>query len=558
MSSSEIPPVRLVDRIKRLISSGDAAAAVGRYLDIGSSGKGCLWLFSLPLSMLQTGTYIDENALQPGQVPFFLEDVTSLRDRNSSSSERATFFATEFAKCGYHLLLKIFFPTARGVSLIHPDAHVHDLTSSRFEWHQCLCNLLSPRTSGTEAMLTDGYNLRGVSTVLSLAAFMKHYSHWSKDIIFVISDNHLDGMHAWLSAYHTPTSPGVFREGLNGRLPNQDLINSFGVISQHTGNVPVLLYDHYEPSGFPGREQIRNFFPSWLPNWIWDIVTAKNILKHFAYQAKCRASGHTGFSTSIYRIDAITLFAVPSNGPHGFHALGRTVESTMQTPCIFFFYIMTSPSSFLKIGSYLPSVVLIAASLMFGVNDGLWPLEKEKYNHVARNSSKKKWVTRRRELLGAFMVVVTSHLVGLSIFVVIICEPWLDTTLLAYILPPVWWATLSLCRFALQPSSASANAAPLSALLKAINMCLASTLISVTSVLNFSLAALLAITLGVPLSFASPSRSLRMCIMKSAVYATLALAIWDWQVLGVWFAPLVCLIYVPFVLQAGVVSCLEP
>ena len=27
-----------------------------------------------------------------------------------------------------------------------------------------------------------------------------------------------------------------------------------------------------------------------------------------------------------YRIDAITLFAVPSNGPHGFHALGRYVS----------------------------------------------------------------------------------------------------------------------------------------------------------------------------------------------------------------------------------------
>ena len=90
-------------------------------------------------------------------------------------------------------------------------------------------------------------------------------------------------------------------EGLNGRLPNQDLINSFRVISQHTGNVPVLLYDHYEPSEFPGREQIRHFFPSWLPDWIrehGDVIEygyrAKNMLKHFAYQAKGRASGAHG------------------------------------------------------------------------------------------------------------------------------------------------------------------------------------------------------------------------------------------------------------------------
>jgi GPI-anchor transamidase subunit GAA1 len=96
-------------------------------------------------------------------------------------------------------------------------------------------------------------------------------------------------------------------------------------------------------------------------------------------------------------------------------------------------------------------------------------------------------------------------------------------------------------------------------------MCLASTLISVTSVLNFSLAALLAITLGIPLSLSSPSCSLPARVAKCTLYTMLAFgwlvleeevkqAVWDWQVLGVWFAPLVCLIYVPFLLQAGIVS----
>jgi glycosylphosphatidylinositol transamidase len=90
-------------------------------------------------------------------------------------------------------------------------------------------------------------------------------------------------------------------EGLNGRLPNQDLINSFRAISQHTGSVPVLLYDHHEPSEFPGREEIRNFYPSWLPNWFWERRSvleygyrAKNILRHFAYQARGKASGPHG------------------------------------------------------------------------------------------------------------------------------------------------------------------------------------------------------------------------------------------------------------------------
>jgi len=96
-------------------------------------------------------------------------------------------------------------------------------------------------------------------------------------------------------------------------------------------------------------------------------------------------------------------------------------------------------------------------------------------------------------------------------------------------------------------------------------MCLASTLISISSVLNFSLAALLAVTLGIPLTVASPSNSLLARGVRCGFYSTFAFGwlawdaevkqgILDWRVLGAWFSPLVCLVYVPFVLQAGIVS----
>jgi glycosylphosphatidylinositol transamidase len=90
----------------------------------------------------------------------------------------------------------------------------------------------SPRASGAEAIvisaswlscIDEGHgspNHRGVATVLSMAAFLKRrqilppfhplltaleYSHWAKDLVFVISDGYLEGMHAWLSAYHHST-----------------------------------------------------------------------------------------------------------------------------------------------------------------------------------------------------------------------------------------------------------------------------------------------------------------------------------------------------------------
>ncbi len=263
----------------------------------------------------------------------------------------------------------------------------------------------------------------------------------------------------------------------------------------------------------------------------------------------------------------------------------------------FFLYIMSTPSSFLKIGSYLPSAVLIAAALMFGglrewVSAGWMELEdqhpfreKGKDADVAI-ASKKRWVPRRRDLLGAFVVTAASHLFGLALFV-IISQAWCDIRQLvcslvsiasyrllmfscqSFIILPTCWITLTLAPWKFLSSGSSVQSAPFYMALKAINMCLASTLISVSSVLNFSLAALLAVTLGVPLSLASPSVSLHLRGVKCALYTTLALgwlafegevkqAIWDWQVLGVWFSPLVCIVYVPFVLQAGIVSSLSP
>jgi len=112
--------------------------------------------------------------------------------------------------------------------------------------------------------------------------------------------------------------------------------------------------------------------------------------------------------------------------------------------------------------------------------------------------------------------------------------------------------------------------APLSLVLKAFNLCFTSTVISIITVLNFSLAASLTIVLGLPLIASSSSQSIALRVGKYGAYAFLALgwilvaqkqmveSIWNWQVLSVWFAPFICLVYVPLVLQAGVVCLLSP
>jgi GPI-anchor transamidase subunit GAA1 len=93
----------------------------------------------------------------------------------------------------------------------------------------------------------------------------------------------------------------VLTEGLNGRLPNQDLFNSFQLISRHTGGVPVVLYDHIDAREYAGREHELSPVPSWLPGFLKNnndvkefAYRAQNIVQHMGYQARGQASGVHG------------------------------------------------------------------------------------------------------------------------------------------------------------------------------------------------------------------------------------------------------------------------
>lgn len=84
-----------------------------------------------------------------------------------------------------------------------------------------------------------------------------------------------------------------FLEGLNGRLPNQDLMNSVNVISSHTGHVPVILYDKPdEVLRDSMRETVSGLFSS--DDVLNYLVRAKRMLRHFSYQSVGRPSGIHG------------------------------------------------------------------------------------------------------------------------------------------------------------------------------------------------------------------------------------------------------------------------
>ncbi|OAX36668.1 Gaa1-like GPI transamidase component [Rhizopogon vinicolor AM-OR11-026] len=582
----------------------------------------------IPIPLLSQGTYIDENALQPAQVNTYwnwgdvhtadlhMYQLDGIVDRNLTSEQRAEFFRMEFSKLGLAASTQNYtFTTSKGT----------------ISGNNAYAVMSSPRAAGTEAMVisaswlsTAGHgalNVRGISTVLSLAAFLKDYSLWAKDIIFVISDDYLHGMHAWLNAYHGTipsnlhTDPlehisgviwtalnidysghsfshlGVFHEGLNGRLPNQDLINSFRFISHYTGGLPMTVYDHLEPADLVDRWSEWSVLPSWTPAFIRRSpqlqqyeYRARNVVRHIGYQARGMCSGVHGLFHQ-FRIDAITIFAVPAKGPHGFHALGKIVESTLRTMnnllerlhASFFFYILTSPGTFLKIGMFLPSAILVSVAMLFkGLGewvDAGWVREVSEVSLKGTGSLEKEpktkdtWRNRRRPMLSVLITMVATHVLGVLVFN-LLCSRRFDENRSFFV--PAILAAVSMIPPALLPllPKNTPEVAPSSVLLKSSNLCLASTVISIMSLLNFSLAAMLALTMGVPLATSSRSSSMTTSLLRYAAYCILAWgwlvllpeevesAIWNWEVLGVWFAPFVCIVYAPLVMQAGIV-CLQ-
>ncbi|TBU35999.1 Gaa1-domain-containing protein [Dichomitus squalens] len=578
---------------------------------------GYLWMLALPSSQFGQRIYIDENALQPAQVHTYwnwndvhradriLEDLEQLRDRNATNDEIARYSVGVFEKLGIPARTQRYSFDTLGGAINGTNAYAV---------------MAAPRASGAEAIIIsaswlsrtgegDGtLNLRGVATVLSLAGYLKKYSLWAKDLVFVISDGYLDGMQAFITTYHglpqanlhaeplelssgvvwtainvdypghSFSHLGIFFEGLNGRLPNQDLMNSVGVISRHTGGVPVVVYDDLDPRETPSAPTV---VPSWMPEGLKNngdvqeyAMRAKVISRHVNYQARGAASGVHGLLHQ-FRIDALTVYAVPATGPHGFYALGKILESSLRTMnnllerlhASFFFFLLVRPEIFMKIGMYLPSAILVGTSMLFSglgewVNAG-WlltsvSLEDEEKSEKARPRSVEKWVSRDRPVLDAVTVMIATHAIGFVFWEAVsrrLAHPAI--LFLIFAAAPLLVARL--------PQPTRPGSAPVSAVLKALNLCFTSAVISITAVLNFSLAAALAVFMGIPLTLASPSPRLPSRIGKYALYSILALgwlvfcpeetgkALWNWEVLRVWFAPFVCVVYVPLVLQSALV-----
>ncbi len=247
--------------------------------------------------------------------------------------------------------------------------------------------LHAPRGDATEAIVLVGawknmegkLNRSGVALVLTLARYFKRWSLWSKDIIFLVTADSKAGPQAWVDAYHDthqsdavqslPLKSGALQgavvidypfdhrfesihivyDGINGQLPNLDLLNTVVSIASGQMGIGTSLQKMWHHSdSYKDRLQ--------------------TMLRGMMNQGLGHASGpHSSFIP--YHVDAITLQPF-GDGWQDEMAMGRVIESTFRSlnnllehlHQSFFFYLLMQADRFVSIGTYLPSAMLVAVN----------------------------------------------------------------------------------------------------------------------------------------------------------------------------------------------------
>jgi glycosylphosphatidylinositol transamidase len=250
--------------------------------------------------------------------------------------------------------------------------------------------LAGPRADATEAMVLiaawrnfEGQiNYSGVALALTLARYFKRWSIWSKDILLLIPEDSVYGPEAWVAAYHSTIPSGnisslpvkagalqgavaldypagpwghrfdkldVLYDGINGALPNLDLLNTAVSVASGQMGIGCTLHDmSNHDDGYKDRL----------------LTLGKGLIT----QSVGHATGpHSAFMP--YHIDAITLRTI-GDGWHDEMGLGRTAESLFRSinnllehlHQSFFFYILLNTNRFVSIGNYLPAAMIMAGS----------------------------------------------------------------------------------------------------------------------------------------------------------------------------------------------------
>lgn len=327
----------------------------------------------IPMDGQYRRTYISENALMPSQAySYFRESewnivrgyrsqVEEFKNNNITTQERNKIVESWLQDFGIK------------TSVYHNEEHGDTLYGI----------LHTPRGDGTEAIVLsipwfnseDEFNIGGAALGVGLLRYFSRWPIWSKNLIIVFSENPRDSLRSWVEAYHTSLDltggsieaainidyasnsdfldyVEIYYDGLNGELPNLDLLNVAVKITQHEG-MKVSLNgqpkDTIDDTGYLSR-----------------LKTMLLGIRDSTFAGVKKTHGNEAFSG--WRIQAVTLKACGEQGNIDITTFGRVPEAIFRAVNnllekfhqSFFFYLMLGPRNFVSISSYLPSAVIIS------------------------------------------------------------------------------------------------------------------------------------------------------------------------------------------------------
>ncbi|KAB1257792.1 Glycosylphosphatidylinositol anchor attachment 1 protein [Camelus dromedarius] len=365
--------------LARLVLRLNAPLCVLSYL------AGIAWFLALAFPPLTQRTYMSENAMGSTMV-----------EEQFAGGDRARVFARDFAvhrrKSGA-LPVAWLERTMRSVGLeVYTQSFSRKLPFPDETHERYMVSginvygiLRAPRAASTESLVltvpcgSDSTNSQAVGLLLALAAHFRGQIYWAKDIIFLVTEHDLLGTEAWLEAYHdvnvtgmqssplqgragaiqaavalelnsdVVTSLDVAVEGLNGQLPNLDLLNLFQTFCQKGGLLCTLQ----------GKLQPQDWASIDGP-----LQSVQTLLLMVLQQASGRPHGPHGLFLR-YRVEALTLRGINSFRQYKYDlvAVGKALEGMFRKlnhllerlHQSFFFYLLPALSRFVSIGLYMPA-----------------------------------------------------------------------------------------------------------------------------------------------------------------------------------------------------------
>ncbi|XP_019629452.1 PREDICTED: glycosylphosphatidylinositol anchor attachment 1 protein-like [Branchiostoma belcheri] len=362
---------------------------------------GVVWFLALAYKPFNHKTYFSENALLPGLVEgkFRTENTASRISQAMKEIKNVTrdgpmpvaWVVNQLRDLGLDTYTQEYIQTIPVPSASKSTELGKDMFVT-LNGTNVYGILRAPRAASTEAIvlsapykhyLTMDHNNHAFGLMVALAAHFRKSSYWSKDIIFLLVDYDEIGMEAWLQEYHYTKSPllkssplhgrsgsiqaainlelnsdqvshfNIKLEGLNGLLPNLDLVNLVVQLCNRE-RIPVKLHKQHDP--FP---------PEGWPAFRQNLKTMSLMMLH---QATGMPNGLHGLFLR-YHIEAVTLEGVlePGRATTGFYRMGRVLEGVFRSlnnllerfHQSFFFYLLPASDRYVSIGMYMPPFGLI-------------------------------------------------------------------------------------------------------------------------------------------------------------------------------------------------------